>query len=47
NTLDYDYLEKFFKSYVYACRLIGNSDKAPFWVKGDKYYQAGIDLYED
>lgn len=45
-TLDYEYLEKFFKAYVYACRLIGNADKAPFWNEGDKYYQAGIDLYK-
>ena len=45
-TLDYDYLEKFFKSYVYACRLIGNADEAPFWNEGDKYYQAGVDLYK-
>lgn len=46
NTLDYEYLEKFFKSYVYACRLIGNADKAPFWKEGDKYYEAGKALYE-
>ncbi|MEM9896964.1 MAG: M28 family peptidase [Bacteroidota bacterium] len=46
NTLDYVYLEKFFKSYVYACRMIGNTKKAPFWVKGDKYYEAGKNLYE-
>lgn len=45
NTLDYDYLEKFFKSYVYACRLIGNADAAPFWNEGDKYYEAGKTLY--
>ena len=44
-TLDYDYLEKFFKSYVYACRLIGNSEEAPFWLEGDKYYEAGKALY--
>lgn len=46
HTLDYDYLEKFFKSYVYSCRLIGNADEAPFWNEGDKYYQAGADLYK-
>ncbi|WP_370088379.1 M28 family peptidase [Ekhidna sp.] len=46
NTLDYVYLERFFKSYVYACRLIGNSKKAPFWVKGDKYYDSGKELYK-
>lgn len=46
NTLDYAYLEKFFKSYVYACRMIGNAKKAPFWVKGDKYYDSGTELYK-
>ena len=45
-TLDYDYLEKFFKSYVYACRLIGNAGEAPFWNEGDKYYDAGVKLYK-
>lgn len=45
NTVDYDYLEKFFKSYVYASRMIGNADKAPFWIQGDKYYETGLELY--
>ena len=44
-TLDYEYLTKFFKSYVYACRLIGNTDKSVFWKEGDKYYEAGEELY--
>ncbi|MEO9872399.1 M28 family metallopeptidase [Ekhidna sp.] len=46
NTLDYVYLEKFFRSYVYACRMIGNAKKSPFWIKGDKYYEAGKELYK-
>lgn len=45
-TLDYEYLEKFFRSYVLSSRLIGNSDEAPFWVEGDKYYEAGKALYK-
>jgi len=44
-TVDYDYLEKFFKSYVYASRLIGNAPERPFWVEGDKYYETGKKLY--
>ena len=44
-TLDYDYLEKFFKSYVLACRLIANDPADLFWVEGDKYYEAGKKLY--
>ena len=46
NTVDYDYLEKFFKSYVYASRLIGNAPEKPFWTEGDKYYEVGKALYE-
>jgi len=46
NTLDYNYLEKFFKSYVYTARLIGNMEEAPFWTEGDKYYDAGVNLYK-
>ena len=45
-SIDYDYLEKFFRSYVLACRLIANDAVTPFWTEGDKYYQAGKDLYQ-
>jgi hypothetical protein len=45
-SLDYEYLTKFFKAYVYSARLISNLDDAPFWVKGDKYYDAGKELYQ-
>ena len=46
DSLDYDYLEKFFKSYVLSCRLIANDPKTPFWMEGDKYYEAGKNLFE-
>lgn len=46
DNLDYDYLLKFFQSYVLACRLIANDQETPFWVEGDKYYQAGKQLYK-
>jgi len=46
-TLDYDYLEKFFKAYVFSCRVIANADKTPFWVEGDKYYEVGVELYNN
>ncbi|MTI39735.1 M28 family peptidase [Fulvivirga lutimaris] len=45
-TLDYDYLYKFFGAYVLACRLIANDPTTPFWTEGDKYYEAGKALYE-
>jgi aminopeptidase YwaD len=44
-TLDYDYLYKFFSSYVLAGRLIANDAVTPFWVENDKYEAAGKKLY--
>lgn len=45
DTLDYDYLLKFFKSYVLAGRLIANDSQTPTWTKGDKYEASGKALY--
>lgn len=45
-TLDYDYLLKFFEAYVLAGRLIANDPKTPQWEKGDKYEAAGNELYK-
>lgn len=46
DSLDYDYLVKFFKSYVLSARLIANDPNTPFWTEGDKYYEAGMELYK-
>lgn len=46
DNLDYDYLEKFFKAYVMAGRLIANDPVTPFWIAGDKYEEAGKELYD-
>ncbi len=45
DNLDYEYLHKFFSAYVLSCRNIANADETPFWVTGDKYYDAGTTLY--
>jgi len=45
DNLDYDYLFKFFKSYVLSARLIANTEKTPFWIDGDKYTELGKALY--
>ncbi|PKA83525.1 peptidase M28-like protein [Ulvibacter sp. MAR_2010_11] len=45
NTLDYNYLLKFFQSYVLAGRLIANDPVTPFWTGGDSYEAAGKKLY--
>ncbi|MFD0797961.1 M28 family peptidase [Maribacter chungangensis] len=45
DSLDYDYLLKFYQGYVLSGRLIANDPERPFWVKGDKYEPAGNVLY--
>ncbi|TPV35421.1 M28 family peptidase [Paucihalobacter ruber] len=45
DTLDYDYLYKFFQAYVLSGRNIGNAAETPFWVEGDKYEAVGKTLY--
>ncbi len=44
-SLDFDYLAKYFLSYALAVRRVANMDQAPFWVEGDKYEDAGKKLY--
>ncbi|WP_289644718.1 M28 family peptidase [Maribacter aestuarii] len=46
DTLDYDYLLKFFRAYVLSGRQIGNDLSTPTWVVGDKYEAAGNALYQ-
>jgi len=46
NTLDYDYLLKFFRAYVLTGRSIANDAKTPFWTAGDKYEAVGKTLYK-
>lgn len=46
NTLDYDYLLKFFKAYVLSGRNIANDATTPFWIQGDPYEEAGKKLYK-
>jgi len=46
DSLDYDYLEQFFRAYVMAGTLIGNDPVTPTWTKGDKYEEAAKELYK-
>lgn len=46
-TIDYDYLLTFCKTFSYMARLISNKDQAPQWAPGDKYEEAGKKLYEN
>ena len=46
DSLDYDYLVKFYQGYVLSGRLIANDPERPFWIKDDKYEAAGNALYK-
>lgn len=45
DSVDYNYLLKYTRSYVAAARDIGNMTPRPTWVAGDKYFEAGEKLY--
>jgi hypothetical protein len=45
DNMDYDYLEKFFRAYVLAGRMIANDPITPKWTAGDKYEKAAQKLY--
>lgn len=45
HTLDYDYLCKYSKAFIYAVYMIGNYEQDIFWTAGDKYETAGKELY--
>jgi hypothetical protein len=44
-SLDFDYLIKYFRAYVYANHLLANMPKAPVWKAGDKFESAAKELY--
>jgi hypothetical protein len=44
-SLNFNYITRYIRSYLLAAWKVGNADKAPFWNPGDVYEQAGIDLY--
>ncbi len=46
DSLDYNYLLKFFRAYVLSGRKIANDPTVPFWVSGDKYEPMGKELYK-
>lgn len=44
-SLDFDYLEKYFRAYVYTNYLLANMPKAPVWKAGDKFEAEAKKLY--
>ncbi len=45
DSMDFDYLLKYVRSFLLSGRFIANDEKKPFWTEGDKYYEAGVELY--
>jgi len=45
SSLDMKYLEKFYRSFVYAAYLIANAAERPMWKNGDRFEEAGKNLY--
>lgn len=44
-SLDFDYLLKFYRAYVYSAHLIANDPQRPVWKAGDKFEAEGKKLY--
>lgn len=44
-SLDKDYINKYYRSYVMAAIGVANREQRPFWNSGDKYEKAGKELY--
>lgn len=44
-TLDFDYLTKFYRTFVYAVDLLANETAKPRWNAGDKYEETSKKLY--
>ncbi|WP_375582395.1 M28 family peptidase [Cyclobacterium xiamenense] len=45
DNFDLDYALKYWKSYILSAELIANDPDKPLWKKGDKYEDAGKNLY--
>ena len=45
DSIDYDYLVKFYQGYILSGRSIANDPERPYWIKGDKYEAAANVLY--
>ena len=46
-SLDLNYIEKYVQSYILSASKIANAPEAHFWIEGDKYYNSGIQLYQE
>ena len=46
DSIDQDYVYKYWISYIRSAELIGNWDQKPYWMPGDKFEEAGNKLYQ-
>ncbi len=46
HSLNFNYIEKYVKSFILSSEKIANTRENIFWKPGDKYYQIGRDLYK-
>lgn len=45
DSVDIDYIHKYWKAYIRSAELLGNWDQTPYWIPGDKFEPAGDELY--
>ncbi|MDN3203669.1 M28 family peptidase [Algoriphagus sediminis] len=45
DSMDMDYVVKYWKAYILAAESIANTQIQPFWLSGDKYEEVGKELY--
>jgi hypothetical protein len=45
DSLDYEYLIKYFRAYVNVAEMLGNSDRTPGWLPGTKFEKSARELY--
>ena len=45
DSIDHEYVYKYWVSYIRSAELIANWDQKPYWMAGDKFEEAGNELY--
>lgn len=47
DTINFNYVINYARAYILSAQRIANATDAPFWISGDEYEDAGIQLYGD
>lgn len=45
DSINFEYVTDYAKAYILSAERIANTDEAPFWISGDEYESAGVELY--